>query len=304
MIYTKSTKLVLLAQNGRLGNRIWTYANVIAFSIEHAFCVFNPSFDAERDNFLRTDNQNIQQFGHTLFTFLSRINNKIHIYPSINLDNGYLINLDTINPEMLPQARVIFLFGLYFFAPKSLSKHFLAIRKIFTPSQVIKCKVSKSIDFAKKGADLLIGVHIRHGDYKNFCNGIMFYSICEYVQTMRCIKEQFPKQEVAFIVCSDEKQDFSEYPDLNVHYGLGGVIEDLYTLASCDYIFGPNSTFSHWASFYGSVPLHILDWKAELARGKAPITSPSVTEDFEIFSPNKFGFYAKKIVSLEEVLVT
>jgi hypothetical protein len=32
----------------------------------------------------------------------------------------------------------------------------------------------------------------------------------------------------------------------------------MYALASCDYIVGPPSTFSLWASFYGQVPLCFL----------------------------------------------
>lgn len=36
-------------------------------------------------------------------------------------------------------------------------------------------------------------------------------------------------------------------------------IEDLYALSKCDYIFGPPSTFSMWASFYGEVPLKFFE---------------------------------------------
>ena len=35
-------------------------------------------------------------------------------------------------------------------------------------------------------------------------------------------------------------------------------IEDLYALSICDYILGPPSTFSMWASFYGGVPLRFI----------------------------------------------
>ena len=34
---------------------------------------------------------------------------------------------------------------------------------------------------------------------------------------------------------------------------------DLYGLAACDYIIGPPSTYSHWASFWGKGPLRPLD---------------------------------------------
>ena len=40
-------------------------------------------------------------------------------------------------------------------------------------------------------------------------------------------------------------------------------IEDLYALSLCDYILGPPSTFSMWASFYGKKPLRIVSYKDE-----------------------------------------
>ena len=41
-------------------------------------------------------------------------------------------------------------------------------------------------------------------------------------------------------------------------YWAGSSVGDLYALARCDYIFGPVSTFSQWASFYGDKPLFHL----------------------------------------------
>jgi hypothetical protein len=39
--------------------------------------------------------------------------------------------------------------------------------------------------------------------------------------------------------------------------GTGHLIEDLYSLAQCDFLAGPPSTFTLWASFYGKVPLYM-----------------------------------------------
>ena len=72
---------------------------------------------------------------------------------------------------------------------------------------------------------------------------------------MHEIAEQFPNKRVAFLVCSDEPQDPSEFSGLVVGFGTGHAIEDLYALACCDYVFGTTSTFSQWASFYGGIPL-------------------------------------------------
>ena len=41
------------------------------------------------------------------------------------------------------------------------------------------------------------------------------------------------------------------------------MIEDVYALSQCDYILGPPSTFSMWASFIGDVPLRIVKYANE-----------------------------------------
>ena len=44
---------------------------------------------------------------------------------------------------------------------------------------------------------------------------------------------------------------------------LSDCMTDLYALSRCDYIIGPPSTFSQWASYYGHVPLRFLRWKGD-----------------------------------------
>ena len=39
----------------------------------------------------------------------------------------------------------------------------------------------------------------------------------------------------------------------------GSELEDLYTLAACDLIVGPRSTYSGWASLYGDVPRYVIE---------------------------------------------
>jgi len=43
-----------------------------------------------------------------------------------------------------------------------------------------------------------------------------------------------------------------------VTFGTGDLIEDMYAFARCDYLIGPPSTFTLWASFYGCVPLNLI----------------------------------------------
>ena len=45
------------------------------------------------------------------------------------------------------------------------------------------------------------------------------------------------------------------FNQFEVYTETGHLIEDLYCLAKCDYLMGPNSTYTSWASIYGNVPL-------------------------------------------------
>jgi hypothetical protein len=59
-------------------------------------------------------------------------------------------------------------------------------------------------------------------------------------------------------MCSNQKQDPTVFSSLAHFDPDGHLVVDMYSLAACDYIVGPPSTFSQWASFYGSVPLCIV----------------------------------------------
>jgi hypothetical protein len=69
---------------------------------------------------------------------------------------------------------------------------------------------------------------------------------------------QFPGRRLAFLICSDEPRHENEFPGLTVGFGPGSQMGDLHALARCDWILGPLSTFSMWASFYGNKPLLLL----------------------------------------------
>ncbi|MDH4129338.1 MAG: hypothetical protein OEV44_11315, partial [Spirochaetota bacterium] len=91
-----------------------------------------------------------------------------------------------------------------------------------------------------------------------------------YLDKLLQIKELFKNtgKDVSFLFCSNEKIDKNLFKEINVNFGTGHLLEDLYSLAECDYIIGPPSTFSSWASFYGNVPLLQLltkDQKIEIS---------------------------------------
>jgi len=112
----------------------------------------------------------------------------------------------------------------------------------------------------RRNADIVIGVHVRHGDYRKWKGGQYFHPVERYAAWMSGLTAQFPGRKVAFLVCSDERRHADEFPGLTVGLGTTSPVSDVFALARCDYILGPKSTFSQWASFYGEKPLlHILD---------------------------------------------
>lgn len=144
-----------------------------------------------------------------------------------------------------------------------ISKAKQEIIKLFTPKKEITEKASEAIDQLKKSSDLVIGVHIRRGDYKVWNNGRFYYELDQYLQFMKRVKETFPEKQISFFICSNE------WFEIDVFNGIScfrhpqnepsAEILDLHTLSMCDYLIGPFSTYSRWASFIGETPLCFLE---------------------------------------------
>lgn len=140
------------------------------------------------------------------------------------------------------------------------------LKQIFRPKDEIMEKAEGLISEMRQTADIIIGVHIRRGDYATWNDGRFFYSLKEYHQFMRRVQQLYSDKRISFFISSNE--DFS----LDLFNGSqcrrfgkepSGAILDLYTLSICDRIIGPFSSYSRWASFIGEVPLCFLESKGQ-----------------------------------------
>lgn len=138
------------------------------------------------------------------------------------------------------------------------------LKRIFRPKDEIMQKAEGLIANMKQNADIIVGVHIRRGDYATWNDGRFFYSLEEYHQFMLRVQQLYKDKRVSFFISSNE--DFS----LDLFEGCicrrfgkepSGAILDLYTLSLCDRIIGPFSSYSRWASFIGETPLCFLETK-------------------------------------------
>jgi len=141
------------------------------------------------------------------------------------------------------------------------------LQNIFRPRKEIVEKAESIINEIRKNADLVVGIHIRHGDYKTFYGGRYYYTLEEFHQFMLRIKELYHEKRVAFFISSNESFSVDIF-DNCLCYRFGkepsGDMLDLYTLSLCDRILGPWSTYSRWASFIGEVPLCYIQSKDQI----------------------------------------
>ena len=97
---------------------------------------------------------------------------------------------------------------------------------------------------AREKCEVLVGVHIHHGDYKYWRAGKYFYNVPIYVKLMHEVTTLFEGQKVGFLVWSDVVHDRGAFASLNYRFSNNHLIEDMYAFAQCDYLMGPPSTYT------------------------------------------------------------
>lgn len=165
-----------------------------------------------------------------------------------------LILDDPAVQQTMAAAKTVMVYGWRFRAPRALQEHAAAVREFFRPVPPITAGGQEVVQRLRQRSDVVIGVHIRQGDYRDWQKGKYFFESSRYAAWMREMKSQFPGK-VSFLVCSDEPRDRAEFAGLDCEIGAGPALNDLFALAKCDYLLAPLGTFSQWASFYGNVPL-------------------------------------------------
>jgi hypothetical protein len=138
------------------------------------------------------------------------------------------------------------------------------LQTIFRPKKSITDKAETLIAEMRQTSDLIVGVHIRRGDYATWNDGRFFYELEDYRQFMLRIQALYQNKRVSFFISSNEDFPLDTFKGCNCRrFGKepSSAILDLYTLSICDLMIGPFSTYSRWASFIGEVPLCFLETK-------------------------------------------
>ena len=137
------------------------------------------------------------------------------------------------------------------------------IRKIISPQEKTIYSAKVFIDEIRRKYDTIVGVHIRRTDYKYWMEGKYYFEIEVYKKIIERVNTLFSNKNVGVIVFSDENIEQTDIVKIdNVFISHQKVLEDMMSMSLCDYLIGPPSTFSGWASYYGNVPkYYVLDDK-------------------------------------------
>jgi len=274
--------IVIASKPGQLANRLFVFAQFIAMAKENNLSIVNPAFDEYAEYFDSTrsgfvaryplpDGRLEKRFSGSsatrkLFYRLICDFTRIVVRSRIGLPFIRVISLDWKDecrldePEFLELAkrtRLIIAQGWLFRASASFPRQGNAIREYFRPIANVQANVDALIRAARADRDVLVGVHIRQGDYRTFQDGRFFFKTEQYTKLMSRVLTYFASKKVRFLICSNVKQTDSEFAAFDVVFGTNHLVEDMYAFAQCDYLVGPPSTYTMWASFYGCKPL----WK-------------------------------------------
>lgn len=294
----KRQSLILSHSDGRLGNQLFFFANSIAFALEHDMAVLNPSFFRYAQLFHGSSQGSFATFPAGHATGLGWLQDKqrywlyrlFSYWPSVHrieVGSGSLLETALLklglrkksNKELdgsrvlfaeLPEyeeaiskilsCRKTFLSGYMFVMnDQTMKKHQQTIRDYFQLRQDASAKVLSQYEENNNACDILIGVHIRRGDYRVYRGGKYFFEDRVYRRMMEECLVLFSGEKVRFLIFSDEAISMEHFTGLDAVVVSGTPTEDMYLMAKCARLIGPSSTFTKWASFVGNVPLLAIE---------------------------------------------
>ena len=248
---------IIFDENGQTCNRFWSYLDSVSWAILNKKKVYIMYWDPS----LKYYNK-LRKCPYVSFPLYNE--KKIARYG----DKEYIKKLHKIFGNIFFNyffAHVRSLFGIVQFVrgweTRNIRSNHLKVGQFaynyFLPNDDIIEEVNTYFDEVKNKADVIVGLHIRKGDYKTWLNGSYYFEDYIYESLMSQVEEIFPQKKVIFFVATNgEISDLITRKHSIFRIKSGTAAHDLFGLSKCDYIIGPPSTFSKWAALVGKVPLH------------------------------------------------
>jgi hypothetical protein len=265
--------MITLGKYGALGNNFFRFIHACSYAKEYKVELYysdrsniNKYFKVD-DNFINHKTTPWILNNRFLRSFLRRIDKSPGMVKIVNTLNIYLHDHTNLvqKDEQLALSRrkknaIVFVLR-DFRAHASLTKCVEDMRKAFDIKPSLTEKINQEYLELRKKYKLLLGVHVRRGDYREWREGKYYFSDEVYAKKLKefIAFKKINAAEVGVVICSNGAPLIENFSGLNVCYAPRPEEEDLFLMKRCDYIFGPPSTFCSMSSFMGSVPLYFIE---------------------------------------------
>lgn len=250
----ENSLIVILANEGQMCNQLLTLAAAYSLGLEYDESVICPIMSEKlKKDFAFYDNSiniDVKMYESRFWVPIVRVVRVIKKILKISAKAKYDVKRRgkiQIFTDWIPMKDAIVF-----------AKHQPEIRRYFGINPQIEAKCTKLIGKIRDNESILVGVHIRRGDYKTFNSGDWYYTDEEYLNWMKSLSKEV---RVKFVLFSNEPLDLAKFTDSNCEVVKmeGNAVEDLCCMSKCDYIMGPPSTYSWWAAMYGNCKRLILE---------------------------------------------
>lgn len=275
--------IIIVTPFGNLGNRLFLYANILAYAIEHTGIVLNPAFHPWRGVFAGTRAGGVACYPppklpyfagdwieaivqHLAWVGLSIASapNAPSQWGAISIDGIERVELDQPNfVAWAEKKQVILLSGWLFISSHSIERHAEEIRRYFRQVLGNDAEALAPVMRLRQTCDLIIGVVIRQGGFDQWMGGKYFFEPQTYIRWIKQAAKLYPQQKVGFFICSDAELNLENLDEISFEFRARSDLENRAALSICDRILSPPSSYAGWAAFVGNIPFQLLHSRSQ-----------------------------------------
>ena len=254
--------MIFARDKSQMCNNLLQYAHVYAWGREHGRKVISMRFSYKYQYF-HICHTSLTGFGWYLF---AKYMAALKLLPTASFKHSDC-DRAALERKMLRHKHIVVsgwnvrFYDLFLKYRKEICELFTLDEQYTAP---VKAKMPPSVMSSAVETSLALGVHIRRGDYAQWCNGQYFFDDNVYIRHINRFAELHPGKTIHVFLSTNDSQVSAEAyqqscPKVVIHHFKGSAPEDLFMLSECDYLIGPPSTFSLVAAMYRDIPLYRMD---------------------------------------------
>jgi hypothetical protein len=261
-------RLIIRQEYGQLGNILFRLSNTLAFAFEHryrvedytlAFCNYHDGSSNIRffENFHPF---HFFEYPKPKLRFLNRIKWRLRRRSKTNIH--MVENFETsFDLTSLSSYSQIELKGFHFCSNELALKYREKIVKILTFRKKYTDPIQAQLQKFRNTHKVLLGVHIRQNDFKDFYGGQFYHSSETYRKHILNFVGFFKDpSDVGIVICTDNLSMLESFLDFKPLTPRGNIAQDIYALSQCDYILSAKATtMSNWSAYYNNKPIYRIN---------------------------------------------